>query len=302
MKKNFINLALVLMIGAVILSSCNENRPFGDSEKQAVRDTINQLMGKVMEYAGKANADSTFQWLSDDSSSIFVSGRLAYPKSGLISMFRSVFSDLKQQKIDQIRSQVLVFSPSSAAWIAVANDNYELKNQKKGSQYLVETWIWQRETAGWKVVHYHESVLRLPDESVKTEVEKGLAGLADQLRGKSLTPDEMPAILTGFLKKNPVVYGSTLAFAPKEADGKRHVAAPYIYRAGSEFKQVELPESYDYTVSEWYMVPVKTKTASWSNPYFDAGGGGVLMVTYSIPVFENENNLTGVLTCDLELK
>jgi hypothetical protein len=302
MKKKLLNILLIAMIGTVTLACCNENRPFGDIEKQAVRDTINQLMGKVMEFAGKANADSTFQWLSDDSSSIFVSGRLAYPKSELISMFRSVFNDLKNQKIDILRSQVLVFSPSSAAWIAVANDSYELKSEKKGSQYLVETWIWQRETAGWKVVHYHESVLRLPDESVKTEVEKSLSELADKIHGISLTPAEMPVILTAFLKKNPVIYGSTLAFAPKEAESNRHVGSPYIYRTGSEFRQVELPESFDYTVSEWYAVPAKTKTASWSNPYFDAGGGGVLMVTYSIPVFDNGNNLTGVLTCDLALK
>ena len=118
----------------------------------------------------------------------------------------------------------------------------------------------------------------------------------------SLKPEEMKPILTAFLVKFPLVYGTTLAFAPFEAEGKTHKSAPYFYRSGKEFKEVQLPESYDYTVSEWYAVPVKTKSPCWSKPYYDAGGGGIVMTTYSIPVYNKENKLTGVLTSDLELK
>jgi ketosteroid isomerase-like protein len=260
------------------------------------------LMDKITGFASVGNADSTFQWLTNDSAAWFVTGGLAYSRPELLSMFKATFSDMQQQKIEPVKSQVLVFSPTSAAWICIAKDFVEMKDGKKIAQLLSETWLWQREAGGWKVVHYNESILQMPDESVKLQVEKGLAELAASLAGKTLTPAAMPAILTAFLQKHPFVYGSTLAFAPTDADGKLHVAAPYVYRSGNEFKQTDLPEAYDYTVSEWYSVPVKTKAPAWSNPYFDAGGGGVMMITYAIPMFDKEQKLIGVLTSDLEVR
>jgi ketosteroid isomerase-like protein len=290
------------MISTAFMNSCKEQRQFGYPEKQAVGDTIGQLMAKMLFYAEKANTDSTFQWLSDESTSLFMSGGMVYSKSELISMFRNIYNNLKGQNIEELKHQVMVFSPDAAAWIAVLKGNYVTLDDKMHGEFLVETWIWQREPSGWKVVHYHESYLNMPDEAQKVQVEQALTELAKNIGGKTLIPSEMPAILTEFLKKNPVIYGSTLAFVPTEVEGKKHEAAPYIYRSGNEFKQVELPKNYDYTVSEWYAEPVKTKAPCWSNPYYDDGGGGVVMTTYSIPLYDKNNNLIGILTSDLEIK
>jgi len=301
MKKNIFGGALIILFGAAILSSCN-SREFGEQQKLAVADTINQLMHQVTRSAEKASVDSTFQWLSDDSSAVFMAGGMAYSAREITSVFRNQYSKIKSQQMETLSSRTLVFSKDAAAWIGIIKCKLISKEEEVNEMYLVETWLWQRESSGWKVIHYHESWMNLPDACKRATVEYALEDFAKELRGKALKPADMPPLLTKFLKENPLVYGSTLAFVPSEANGQMRGAAPYIYRYGSDFKHVDLPETYDYTVSEWYAVPVDQKKPCWSNPYYDDGGGGVVMVTYSIPLYDKQNKLTGVLTSDVELK
>ncbi len=35
---------------------------------------------------------------------------------------------------------------------------------------------------------------------------------------------------------------------------------------------------YDYTVQDWYAIPIKNRKDRWSLPYFDDGGGNIWMV------------------------
>lgn len=295
-------MVLTLLVGVSFLSGCDMKKQVTDVEKQAVTDTINRLMNKMIGFAETANIDSTFQWLTNESNALFVSEKMAYSKRDLVSKFKALYTEIGSQKMEPVKSQVLVFSPESAAWIGVAKGRYSGKEGQKVEQLLSETFIWQHEKDGWRVVHYHESVLNLPDASVKAAVEKGMIALAEKMHGQTPTPSEMPVLLTEHLQKNPLIYGATFAFAPSETNGKTHRAAPYLYRSGTGFRQVDLPESFDYTVSEWYAIPVQNKSPYWSNPYYDAGGGSVVMVTYSIPMYDRENNLLGVLTSDVEVK
>jgi ketosteroid isomerase-like protein len=302
MKKHLIYLLMMFCLGIFSLTGCREHKSFSDQEKQAIRDTIFSLSDEVIGYAQNANIEGTFKYLSEDSAAVFISGGMVYNREEIISRFTKEYNAVKAQKIEPIDTRVIVFSPTSAAWISVCRGHIDFKDETTMDQLLTETWIWQREAAGWKVVHYHETYLTLPDDCRKATVENGVKELAKSLAGKDLKPEDMPAILTNFLKLYPEIYGSTLAFAPSAENGNVHRAAPYIYRFGKEFKQVSLPESYDYTVSEWYAVPVGTKKPAWSNPYFDDGGGQVVMITYSLPVYDKNNNLIGVLTGDLEVK
>lgn len=302
MKKILMNVALILMLGSVSLTGCKKNTGFGEKEKLAIADTINQMMDQVTRAAESADADSTFQWLSDDTSAVFMTGGMAFSFRELTSLFRHKYGKMKSQQMDMLSARTLVFSPDAAAWIGIIKEKSITKEDDVNEMFLVETWLWQRESSGWKVVHYHESWMVLPDACKKATVQYALEDLAKEIRGKTLKPADMPPVLTKFLKENPLIYGATLAFAPSETDGQKHWAAPYVYRSGSEFKEVNLPESYDYTISEWYAVPVDQKKPVWSNPYYDDGGGGVVMVTYSIPLYDQQNNLIGVLTSDVELK
>jgi len=295
-----VHLIIVIML---ILSSCKyDTSKNAEKEKLATIDTINTLMGRITTFANNLRLDSIAPFLSEDSAAVFISGGMHYSKKGFISAMQNVYNSLKVQNLHIIHSQVTVTTPGNAIWISWMKDTYIMKEDKPGEQFLCETWVWQREAAGWKVIHFHESIMDLPGAEKRSLVENALGKLAAELSDRNLVPSDMPEILRNYLKNFSFIYGAALAFAPDEAGSQKHVAAPYVYRAGIEFKQVDLPVAYDYTQSDWYSEPVKTKSPYWCNPYYDDGGGGIVMVTYSIPLYSKSGTLIGVLTSDLELQ
>jgi hypothetical protein len=109
-------------------------------------------------------------------------------------------------------------------------------------------------------------------------------------------------LLRRHLEENPEIYGAAFAFAPVERDSALIKSSPYVFRSGGDaagFVEKDLAASYDYTAEAWYAEPVKKGKALWSAPYFDAGGGEIWMVTYSVPVYDAESRLVGVVTSDL---
>lgn len=294
---------IILLTAIFALTGCKEKQQsFGEPEQQAIRDTINMLMDDVRAGAEKLNAEETLSVLTDEPGAVFMTGGMNYSKADIISRFKKSYGSVKTLKLINLNPTVLVFSNNSAAWISVTKEHALTTEDIEVEQFLCETWIWQRETDGWRVAHYHESYLPLPDACRKATIENGLKDFANTLAGRDLNPTVMPPLLTNFLKLYPEVYGSVLAFAPAGENENNHVASPYIYRKGRELVRTELPASYNYSQSEWYSVPVQTRKPAWSNPYYDIGGGEVVMTTYSIPLFDRSNKLIGVLTADVALE
>jgi len=110
---------------------------------------------------------------------------------------------------------------------------------------------------------------------------------------------ELDRLLRALVAANPHIYGSTAAF---EAES----CAPYYYRPGSgpiAFSDLA-SEQYDYRAQDWYTVPKELDRPSWSEPYFDAGGGETWMVTYSVPFYRERDGrrvFAGVVTADVQL-
>ena len=126
--------------------------------------------------------------------------------------------------------------------------------------------------------------------------------MAESVRMLDKTENQtMHDLITYALKVNPDIFGSTFAFNPDAGFGKR---SPYVYRLQHNvFDASDLVDSYDYEEESWYTQPVRARRPTWSEPYFDDGGGNVLMVTYSVPVFyEDTRQLLGVMTGDIELE
>lgn len=138
---------------------------------------------------------------------------------------------------------------------------------------------------------------------------------------------ELYTLLRGNVESDPLVFGSAAAFLPggfaaefrgtpgdsvatvpdapgaplREPGG---LFAPYVFRGGPRgaLVRVDLAQRYDYTAPphEWFTRPRSTGTAGWCEPYFDAGGGNVAMVTFSHPVRRN-GEVIGVVTVDVSL-
>jgi sigma-B regulation protein RsbU (phosphoserine phosphatase) len=105
----------------------------------------------------------------------------------------------------------------------------------------------------------------------------------------------------------PEIFGSTAAFEPFAFDPKIQWYAPYYFREGKTVQYADLATaSYHYYTKEWYTIPKALKTAVWSAPYFDEGGGNVIMTTYSAPFFKKpgkkeDKEVAGIVTADLSV-
>ncbi len=129
---------------------------------------------------------------------------------------------------------------------------------------------------------------------------KAAEGLALSLSdNEGCNRDEIIQKIKGNLEKNPDIYGSTAAFIPEATPLGRF--APYYFRSGDSLAYSDLDsEDYHYTSWEWFTRPVRDGRGSWSEPYFDEGGGGILMTTYS-EVILCHGEIVGIATVDISL-
>ena len=147
-------------------------------------------------------------------------------------------------------------------------------------------------------VHQMEQVL-LPVEKVAQSI---------SLYMETFDPDEEAIwkILKKSIAKYPDVYGSTIAFRPYGMYPDRLYFAPYAYHLGDSIGEVWLGnDDYKYFYLDWFQIPTTLNKPYWSEPYYDEGGGNILMSTYSVPFYRSVNGqqeLTGVVTADVDLK
>lgn len=109
------------------------------------------------------------------------------------------------------------------------------------------------------------------------------------------------------VEDEPEIFGSTAAFEPFGFDPKIEWYAPYYFREGKTVQYANLAtDSYNYITKEWYTVPKELKRPVWSAPYFDEGGGNVIMTTYSAPFYKQpvgvkDRDVAGIVTADLSV-
>ena len=117
------------------------------------------------------------------------------------------------------------------------------------------------------------------------------------------TEEALHDYLRRVVEASPAIYGSCLAFEPGAFTPGRYFYAPYYYRKAdgtAEFVQVGNPE-YNHFKWDWYRLPKETGRALWTEPFFDEGGGDVLMTTRTEP-FQREGKFQGVATIDIALQ
>ena len=143
-------------------------------------------------------------------------------------------------------------------------------------------------------------------ETVLRSVEKVPGNLAFFLENSSQSKDELNLHLRSIVENNPEIYGATIAFEPHAFDTKKMYFAPYFYRHEGIIKFTYLgDDSYRYFYWDWYQIPKELGKPVWSEPYFDEGGGGILMSTYSVPFYKTVDGkriFQGVVTADISLK
>ncbi|WP_319542005.1 SpoIIE family protein phosphatase [uncultured Pseudodesulfovibrio sp.] len=136
-------------------------------------------------------------------------------------------------------------------------------------------------------------------------VQKVAENIAFSLEDTTLTPQEILELNRRVLANNPEIYGMAIAFEPYSLEPDKLYFAPYYFRSGGRIGFTMLGDTkYRYFYMDWYQMPKELGRPVWTEPYFDEGGGGVVMATYGVPFFRTKNGKTtfaGVVTADISL-
>ena len=142
-------------------------------------------------------------------------------------------------------------------------------------------------------------------ETVLRPTEKVPKNLAYFLEQSSYNKEEIINLLRSVVGNNPEIYGATIAFEPNSFDKDSLYFAPYFYKSEGEIKFAYLgDDSYRYFYWDWYQIPRELGSPIWTEPYYDEGGGNVIMSTYSVPFYKNiegERKFMGIVTADISL-
>jgi sigma-B regulation protein RsbU (phosphoserine phosphatase) len=140
-------------------------------------------------------------------------------------------------------------------------------------------------------------------DSSLSQVSAAPRNLTSVLEIQTPTQEEVvDDLLRHLLVENPKIYGMALAFAPRAFDPRYELFAPYAYRSPQGVKTMNLVDpSYAYLVQDWFQIPFLLARPIWGEPYFDEGGGQILMTTYSAPALR-QGKVFAVATADIDLR
>lgn len=187
---------------------------------------------------------------------------------------------------------ILVFSSSTAAIFLVVF----------GFNYITARSIIQTNTRTQADLIVQCAVYRI--EGVMKPVMSSASNLAGFMSSGLPAQDRIEKILKDTVSGSADIFGSAAAFEPYTYSKNMEGYAPYCYRDGGSFKFSRLDTAgYNYRYQDWYQIPMELNRPVWSEPYYDEGGGNILMATYSVP-FKNPNmpsETDGIVTADISL-
>ncbi len=190
------------------------------------------------------------------------------------------------------RLSLLILSGTAAIFLLAFGYSYDYSRQL-ALQYVEEN-----------ARHLTRSVVNRI-ELVLKGVEKDPAFLAAMLERKAMGRADLESQIRWLLERNGDIYGSTVAFEPYAFEASRKHYAPFFYREGRFLKRRDLgDETYRYELWDWYQIPREMREDGWSEPYYDEGGAGIIMSTYSVPFFRTVGDrrvFRGVVTADISL-
>ena len=141
-------------------------------------------------------------------------------------------------------------------------------------------------------------------DAVLNSVEIAIENTAWLVPYRLSSPDFMYDITERILKNNDFIYGAAVAFEPDYYASEGHYFSPYSYRdENGQISSKQLGnDTYDYHYMDWYQIPKLLNEPYWSEPYYDDGGGEMMMTTYSKPLYDEFGNIYAIITADLSLE
>lgn len=139
-------------------------------------------------------------------------------------------------------------------------------------------------------------------ENVFTTIKTVHSNIQWAVIDKGFVPDSLFSLTQEVVKNNPYIFGCAVAFEPNYFKEKGYYFSPFSSRQEDVIETIQLGnDTYDYFSMEWYDTPKQLNAPHWTDPYYDEGGGQMLMFTYSSPIYDSQDNFIGILTADVSL-
>lgn len=124
---------------------------------------------------------------------------------------------------------------------------------------------------------------------------EGIARLTrDIVSGHNLDEQSKDAFIRKLMADNPQIYSVCLA---EDIASKGIPKIYYTRKYRNMYKEIH---SRDYRYQDWFQIPYITEKPYWTEPWVDSAGNGALVISYSLPLFE-DGRKTGLLRMDIEL-
>ncbi|MBE9539409.1 MAG: SpoIIE family protein phosphatase [Proteobacteria bacterium] len=126
------------------------------------------------------------------------------------------------------------------------------------------------------------------------------------LEQRRYSQEGLKQILRDVIAHDDDIYGATIALNPDTLSNPQGFA-PYYYHHNGAIEYSDLTDKGpNYWRHSWYTEALKQAKPTWIEPYFDDGGGNILMTTFSAPVYhinaEGNRSLYAVVTADIALE
>ena len=138
------------------------------------------------------------------------------------------------------------------------------------------------------------------NDSEQEVVEKALDAFAQDLAATPIKPAELPARIRAYLSSNPSFFGSTVVLLDAN---QKATTSPYVFKKGAGYADSNLVDDKAYGIDSqaWLVRARDSKTSTWTEPYFDAGGGDIWMKTRTVPLLK-DGVVYALVTTDLPTK
>lgn len=143
-------------------------------------------------------------------------------------------------------------------------------------------------------------------EKILTAVQKIPDNLSKIIETGAYTPEELEKLLKLAVSGNKEICGAAISFEPDYKGPAGKYSGIYVYKKNNEIKCEKTGKgNTSDLIRDWYLIPKELSAPLWSEPYYDEGGGNIVMSTYSVPLFRYEGDkkiFIGILAADLSLE
>lgn len=130
--------------------------------------------------------------------------------------------------------------------------------------------------------------------------------MADILGFQEVSPEEIKIIQNSILFNSPEIFATAVAFEPYQFNKDAYYSSFYLHRKEDTICHTTLNDpDYDYFYWDWYLIPKIRQKPFWSAPYYDDGGGNMIMTTYSVPFYSFDGfkeKFAGIVTVDISIE